>query len=147
MLVELEKTGEARRLEGKLMEKRALTRDSLVEIAKQGEGQVAARIVERGGTKYADGTGTVSWPPRVMLRNGNAPQDPPNVLIVNSDGTELRRILATEFRAGSKSPLDEIPVADIGSIEVRKGGGCAPLACPLIYIKLKAGREGAYRKP
>ena len=123
------------------------TSDALVEVAKQSDGVVKARLVERDGQKYAEGTGEVSWPPRIMLRNGAAPQDPPNVVITAKSGMEVRRILASEFRAGSKSPLDEIRSEDIESIEVRKGSTCAPLGCPLVHIMLKAGREGAYRKP
>lgn len=149
-LVELEELKAVATEVSKLSQKlrRDETGDTLLAAAELQKGEVvSARIVEREGEKYAEGNGAVSWPPRIILRDGSAtPQDPPNVLIAASNGTELRRILASEFRAGSKSPLDEIPVADIESIEVRKGGGCAPLGCPLIYIKLKAGRDGAYRK-
>jgi hypothetical protein len=112
-------------------------------------GLVPARLIEREVERVSEGTGFgASERPRVLLRSEDRlPQDPPNVILYGSNGTELKRIAADQFRAGTRSPLDEIRQDDIEAIEVMKGQrGCAPLGCPLVHIWLKPGRDAAYRK-
>jgi beta-lactamase regulating signal transducer with metallopeptidase domain len=88
-----------------------------------------------------------SQPPRVILRGGTAPwNEVPNILILRSDGTELKRILAATWQASAKSPIDDILPADIQEIEVIKARNCGPMPCPLIRITLMPGRDAKYRK-
>ena len=88
-----------------------------------------------------------SQPPRVILRGGTgAWSEVPNILILRSDGTELKRILAGTWHASTKSPIDDISPADIQEIDVLKGKNCGPIPCPLIRITLMPGRDAKYRK-
>jgi beta-lactamase regulating signal transducer with metallopeptidase domain len=125
-------------------------RDTLYATAElQKGGMVSARFVEHDGEKHGEGTGAVSWPARVMVRgNGNTPTETPNVLVSSADGKELMRILAHDFRAGGRNPLDEISADDIAAIDVYKGRSqaCEGIGCPLLKIWIKSGREAAYRK-
>jgi hypothetical protein len=96
---------------------------------------------------------TVVWPdhsrrPAGTMRRwwGESSSPMPNILIVAADGTELRRLNASEART-PPSLLDEITTGDIAAIEVYKGNTCqaTPMSCPLIKITIKAGREAKYR--
>jgi beta-lactamase regulating signal transducer with metallopeptidase domain len=88
-----------------------------------------------------------SQPPRIMLRGRTGPwNEVPNILILRSDGTELKRILAGTWQASTKSPIDDISPADIQEIEVIKAKNCGPIPCPLIRITLMPGRDAKYRK-
>ena len=69
------------------------------------------------------------------------PPDPTTV-ILSSSGKEVARFAA-------RSRMAEIRTDDISAIEVYKPTACpvsAEAACPLIRVRLKPGRETAYRK-
>jgi hypothetical protein len=56
-------------------------------------------------------------------------QTPPNIVVVDIDGKELAS-------GAGEALLSKIAPKSIHSIEVFKGKGCAPYACPLIKITL-----------
>ncbi|MGH9658131.1 MAG: M56 family metallopeptidase, partial [Bryobacteraceae bacterium] len=70
------------------------SKDGEVEVATatpSGE-LISARIIERDANRVVEGTGYVEWPKaRIELRNKHRPAEMPNVLILNSAGTEVKR--------------------------------------------------------
>ena len=58
---------------------------------------------------------------------------PPNVIVYNSDGTEIARF------SGPGRAMREIALFGVESIKDQKTGDCSPLACPLSRITLKPG--------
>lgn len=110
---------------------------------------VKGSVLERDGERELVGSGTLTLPPKVVLRGRTGPlTDPPNVVLFDAKGSELARVYADDIRKGGKNLFAEINTDDIEAIEVRKGAGCydLPVPCPAISITIKNGREGAYRK-
>jgi hypothetical protein len=75
-------------------------------------------------------------------------QELPSIRVLRADGTELRLIRESAPSSEKEAFMNTLLPADIAAIEVYKPNTCpvAQLACPLIVIHLKAGREAAYEK-